>query len=96
MFRNVHCLNGDEEEKIIKRKYPNRSNATSEGNYYSFPLINDIAEIKNIPEEDKNKYGIYIKNGICPYEGLQERQDAVIKMNMLWKTNAWCSINQRL
>ena len=90
LFRLIHRLNKNEEEKIKKKKYINSSNI----NGISKEIFNDTEEYKNIKNEDRNNYAVEMKDGINLYEGIQERQDALIKLNLLFDGNIWVSFNE--
>ena len=48
-----------------------------------------------IPEEKRSEFAVVIEDGICFFEGIQERQDACIKINMLFNQNMWCSLDAK-
>lgn len=45
-------------------------------------------------EEQKKEYAVIIENGINLFEGLQERQDACVKINVLFNQDMWCSLSE--
>lgn len=90
LFRLIHRLNKNEEERIKKKKYTNLLNI----NGISKEIFSDTEDYKNIKYEDTNNYAVEIKDGINLYEGIQERQDALIKLNLLFGGNIWVSFNE--
>lgn len=96
LFRLIHHITAKEEEQIFARKYPlhNVFSNSEDVNAKTFKVFNDIEDLRNLTEDNKKDYAVIVDNGINPYEGLQNRQDAVIRMNVLYGLNVWCSINQ--
>ena len=94
LFRFVHHVTADVEDEISKRKYPLRNcfQGTNEG--IARRILNDTEELRRIDEEEKDKYCVVIANGLSFYEGVQEQQDACVKINMLFGENMWCSVNK--
>ena len=48
-----------------------------------------------VENREKDKYAVIMKDGINIYEGIQERQDACIKVNVLNNTNIWVQFNSK-
>ena len=40
-------------------------------------------------------YGVIMECGLNFYEGLQNRQDACIRINVLFDKNIWCSLKNK-
>ncbi len=95
LFRFIHHITADVEEDILKRKYPMRENLISKENAHSFTIFQDTEDLKGIPKERLKEYGVVIKDGICFFEGIQERQDACIRLNVLCGYDIWCSVNMK-
>lgn len=72
----------NEEENLEDKKFKN------------LKVFEDTEDIKLI--RNANEYGVVIKNGINLFEGLQNRQDACIKINVLFNQEIWCNINGNL
>ena len=72
----------NEEETLEDKKFKN------------LKVFEDTEDIKLI--RNANEYGVVIKNGINLFEGLQNRQDACIKINVLFNQEIWCNINGNL
>ena len=83
-------MNKSKEEKIKKEKYTNILNKDG----ISRKLFNDTEEYKNLEAEEIHNYAVEVKDGINLYEGIQERQDALIKLNLLFSGNIWVSFNE--
>lgn len=95
LFRAVHKLLADDEEKILQKKYPFRNTAVPEGeNTQSITILHDTLDLRTIPEEARKEYGVVINDGINLYEGIQERQDSAIRVNLLYNLNIWCSVSE--
>ena len=93
MFRFVHHVTADVEDEIMKKKYPLRDmfQPTDEG--ITLKVLNDTEELRKIEAEHKLEYGVVMTNGLCFNEGIQERQDACVRINALFNENMWCSVN---
>lgn len=61
----------------------------------SFQIFDEIEDYKYFNEEEWNDRAVVFKDGINPFEGLQERQDSAIKANLLNDLNMWPRINKR-
>ena len=53
----------------------------------------DTDDLKRLPEEERKKYCVIIENGLNSYEGLQNRQDSCIKVNLLYGQKMWMKSN---
>ena len=96
LFRAIHRLLAEDEEKILHEKHPLRNAVNNpDGEYKSFNILNDTIDLRTIPEDKKKEYAVVLKEGINFQEGIQERQDLCIRMNLLFDQNAWCSVNER-
>lgn len=97
LFRLLHHITAKEEDEVNKRKYPFRDVFSCEDdvNAKTFKIFNDTEDLRNLTEDEKKDYGVIVEDGINSYEGLQNRQDAAIRINVLYGLNVWCSINQK-
>ena len=77
-------------EKELKNVLYSNNNLINGENYKVF---NDTEEIKNVA--NNNEYAVIIENGLTLKEGLQNRQDSCIKINVLYNLNTWCTISQK-
>ena len=91
LFRIVNGINREKEDKICRKKYF-ISDSLNENNI-TRKIFYDTEELKE--NREKNKYAVIIKDGINIYEGIQERQDACIKVNVLNNTNIWVQFNSK-
>lgn len=95
LFRAVHKLLADDEEKILQKKYPLRNTAIPEGdNTRSFTILHDTLDLRSIPEESRKECSVLFTGGINLYENIQEWQDSSIKVNLLYDLNMWCSVSE--
>ena len=91
LFRLVHGLNKSEEEKIKQKKYTKTSikeNKTKK-------IFDDTEDIKNINSKEIKDYAVSMNDGINLYEGIQERQDACVQLNVLFNGNVWVRFNEK-
>ena len=95
-FARIHFLiygiTAEKEEEIKRRKYPKYGKTSQSGDFITKNVFQEAEDIRTI--KDKNEYTVIIEDGINSYETLQNRQDACIKMNVLYNLEIWCSINQ--
>ena len=94
LFRLVHGINPNKEKELFERKHPYASKAKPSGKEYK--SFNDVNQIKSIPKENLNQYGVLITDGLTNSEGLQNRQDFCIKINVLYGTDGWCTPNYEI
>lgn len=96
LFRLVHSITAEKEEEIKKAKYPRYKSNTPEPNtpHTVLKIFRDTEDIRNIPLEQRSEYGVLIENGINIFEGLQERQDSIIRLNVLYGHDLWCQISK--
>ena len=98
LFRLVHTITAEKEEKIKEAKYPlyNKINPDSNDSQAIIRTVfHDTEDIRDIPDDHKEQYAVVIESGINMFEGLQERQDACIRFNVLFNENMWCSITDK-
>ena len=91
LFRIVNGINREKEDKIYRKKYF-ISDSLNENNI-TRKIFYDTEELKE--NREKDKYAVIMKDGINIYEGIQERQDACIKVNVLNNTNIWVQFNSK-
>lgn len=96
LFRAVHKLLAEDEEKILDKKHPLR-NTTMQTNeeYKSINVLNDTIDLRKISEEKRKEYGVVLKEGIDFQEGIQECQDFCIRLNLLFGEKTWCTVNEK-
>lgn len=88
LFRFVNQISPQLEQKIHGLIYKKENVIGGK----HFKVFDDTEDIKKI--EDKTKYTVIVNNGLTLKEGLQNRQDFCIKVNVLDKTNMWCTISK--
>ncbi len=86
LFRFANQISPQLEKRMNELMYQ-KENATDGKCFKVFDDTEDIRKIK-----DRNKYAVVIDNGLILKEGLQNRQDFCIKVNVLHKENMWCTI----
>lgn len=95
-FRMINGItNAETEEKILKQKHPFYQQSYDGGKVVvkRTPVLQDISQLRNMPEEEKKKYCTIVDAGINSYEGLQNRQDWMIKTNCLAGSDMWVAPN---
>ena len=95
LFRQIHRITPEKEEEIKKRKHPNYNRHESfEGiDAKSYSILYDIEDVGNLSEAERSDYCVVMEAGLTSYEGVQSRQDACIRMNVLYNLNIWVSTN---
>lgn len=93
LFRFAFGITADREEEINKKIY--NSEVIKESQSIIKKVFSDTEDIKYIPEEIRKEYSVIIKNGINFFEGIQERQDSCIKINVLYQLDCWCKFNEK-
>ncbi|MCM1176009.1 MAG: hypothetical protein NC341_13295 [Blautia sp.] len=86
LFRLIYHITAREEDEINKRKYLFRNvfPCENDANTKIFKIFYDTEEFRRLTEDKKKDYGAVVEDGINPYEGLQNRQDAAIRINVLY------------
>lgn len=91
LFRLVHRLNKSEEEKIKQKKYTK----TSIKEINKKKIFDDTEDIRNINFNEIRDYAVLMNDGINLYEGIQERQDSCVNLNVLFNGNLWVRFNEK-
>ncbi|MCL1792067.1 MAG: hypothetical protein FWG40_12150 [Peptococcaceae bacterium] len=94
LFRLVNGLTAKVEEKISERKYPFRQSPQNTQQGMVFKAFNDTEDIREISQSDRCRYAVPLDNGINYNEGLQNRQDFCIRVNVFYGMDTWCEVNQ--
>ena len=89
LFRFVNQISPILERKINNALYSN--NNLIYGKKYR--VFSNSEDIKSVLKKDE--YVVIIENGLTLKEGLQNRQDACIKINVLHNTNMWCTMPKK-
>lgn len=95
LFRRIEKILPKDEVEIKKKKYLLYKQSIPKNlKTYTFNIFYDIDDLQGMSDEEKSQYGIVIENGLTIEEGVQLRQDACIKINVLFDKNIWYSINK--
>lgn len=86
LFRFVNQISPQLEERVYEVLYKKEN--INDGKI--FKVFEDTEEINKV--KDSKKYAVFLKNGLILKEGLQNRQDFCIKVNVLHKENVWFPI----
>ncbi len=96
LFRFINGLTADKEEEIKRKKYIGYGQPIPTGSVtYERKSLYDTDAIKDMTDEQKNEYCVIFENGLNSYEGVQERQDSCIKVNLLDNQNMWATPNPK-
>lgn len=95
LFRQIHHITPEKEEEIKRIKHPNyKRQENYEGiDSKSYHVLYDIEDVGDLSETEKNDYCDVMEAGLNSYEGVQNRQDACIRINVLYNQNMWASVN---
>ncbi|MBR2705292.1 MAG: hypothetical protein IKE91_07470 [Clostridia bacterium] len=93
LFRLIKNITPEKEEALKALLYNpvNYAQGEKQKEYEIFWNFEDVNSIKN-----EKEYAVLMNNGINLYEGLQNRQDACIKINLLYNKNIWCNANESI
>lgn len=83
-----------EREEFLKRVLYDSTERNAKEKAKEYKVFNDMEDINSIKNTDE--YAVLMENGINLYEGLQNRQDACIRINVLHDLNIWCKANDNL
>ena len=92
LFRLIHGIDPVREKELFRKKHPCASSSKPADKVYK--VFNDVDQIKIIPKKELNEYAVIIEDGLTNYEGLQNRQDSCIRINVLFGTDMWCTPNR--
>ena len=56
-------------------------------------ILDSVDDIRELSEEEKKRQAVMFENGLNSKEGLQNRQDSCIKINVLFNQNVWATPN---
>ncbi len=86
LFRFIHMISPKMEDKINKVLYANYM----DDSVTRFEIFNDTEDIRTI--DNSKSYAVMLNNGLNMKEGLQNRQDACIRINVLYNENVWVDV----
>lgn len=97
LFRQIHNISPKDEEIIKKLKHPGYGRTSAEDLAHSktYQVLHDIDDIKYISENDLSQYCVVVECGLNTYEGVQNRQDACIRINVMYNKNIWVTTNYK-
>ena len=95
LFRQIHNISPKDEEIIKKLKHPGygRTSAEELAHSKTYQVLHDIDDIKYISENDLSQYCVVMECGLNTYEGVQNRQDGCIRINVMYNQNIWVATN---
>ncbi len=95
LYRFIQGINYDKEQFILKHQHPfyNNDNISSLDDKYKITkkVFNDTEDIKKV--QNCNDYSVIFTAGLTVREGIQERQDGCINLNVLYNLNVWMQPN---
>lgn len=94
LFRVINNITPQKEDMLKNILYMNNKIDVEDKNYKTLKVFQDTEDINFV--SNINEYGVVIENGINFFEGLQNRQDACIKINVLFEKNIWCNVKGNL
>ena len=89
LFRFANQISPILEKELKNVLYSNNNLINGE----KYKVFNDTEDIKNVA--NNNEYAVIIENGLTLKEGLQNRQDFCIKINVLHNLNTWYTMPQK-
>jgi len=92
LFRFVNCITPEREEEIKESLY---LQSAQTGNEKKYICLQDVEDIRYMSDEEKDRLAVMMENGICFEEGLQNRQDACIKINCISSLDMWVTLNRK-
>lgn len=95
LFRRIEKINPKDEEKIKQQKYPLYNIPMVGTPLFSAKILYDIDDLKAMSDEERKEYCVTVDDGLTFEEGLQNRQDMCIKVNVLYNENMWASPNEK-
>ena len=94
-FRIVNGITPEKEEEILASKHPLYKLNVPEGEtILTREVFQDTEDYKRIRENGENNYAVEMKNGLNSFEGLQNRQDSIIKINLMYGLDAWVTLTK--
>lgn len=99
LFRLVNGINREKEFAILEKKYPNKipeSNQNVSNDNVDYTVFEDTEDFKNIKKEDISNFVTVLSDGLTFEEGVQIRQDVLIRTNLLHDADIWPTINKKI
>ena len=97
LFRLINSVTPEKEEEIKKLKHPHYEKDMKRKDAFDriVKAFHDTEELRDIPQEELDQYGVVVEAGINIFEAVQNRQDFCIKVNVSAEKNIWCFINEK-
>lgn len=92
LYRFINCITPAVEEELQRKLYPRYTKTFNETLGKGVKTFHDIENIKMI--NNPGDYGVIMECGLNELEGLQNRQDACIRVNVLFNQNMWCTLRK--
>ena len=98
LFRQIYHVTPQKEEEIKKLKHPNynrneHNQRNEDDNSKTYNVLYDIEDVDNLSDTERLNYCVVMEAGLNSYEGVQNRQDACIRINVLCNQNMWTTPN---
>ena len=93
LYRFMNCITPTVEEELQRKLYPRYTKTFNETLGKEVKPFHDIENIKMI--NNPGDYGVIMECGLNELEGLQNRQDACIRINVLFNQNMWCALRKK-
>lgn len=91
LYRHKLNITPQKEELLKRILYNNQNDENINDKSKQYKVFYDVEDINQI--KNPNEYAVILDNGINFYEGLQNRQDACVKINLLHNENMWFRIS---
>ena len=98
LFRLLNGVDYKKEEELKDLKHTKRREGIAyftKNEVESKKIITDIKQIRGLTEQEKSEYAIIVNAGINACEGLQNRQDFAIQVNIAYNQNMWVVLNEK-
>ena len=94
LYRFLNKIDPEKEEELLKAQYPGYGIKPSKEEIKSGILRKVFYDTEDIKKTDNpDKYAVIMNAGLTIREGIQERQDSIIRLNVLSGQNIWVHPN---
>ncbi|MCI6524631.1 MAG: hypothetical protein PUG97_02470 [bacterium] len=97
LYRFLNKIDTEKEEELLSLQHPLYGVKPTEEelkNSFTRKVFNDTEDIKKINNPDD--YAVIMKSGLTVREGIQEMQDACVRINVLTNQNMWAEPNMKV
>lgn len=97
LYRFLNKIDTEKEEELLSLQHPLYGVKPTEEelkNSFTRKVFNDTEDIKKINNPDD--YAVIMKSGLTVREGIQEMQDACVRINVLTNQNMWVEPNMKV